>query len=121
MGAVERDVALGIFWTALVAGSLSCSVTMYWIWYRTRDIVALMFANAAAWLAVAFTINTFVRLLDVHPATQTNIVFWQRASFAMCVVFVVMGTQAMWKAHNGNLPFVRVLLRRFEKERKDAG
>lgn len=111
---VDRDLFLFAFWVALMSGSMFGGVLMLWLYGRQRDIVALMFGISSLWLAGAFGISATIRAIAPCFECQVLLVWWQRSCFAVTVIFLLAGVDALVRSHNGNVPRIRKLIRPWE-------
>lgn len=112
---VARDPVLFAFWMALFTGSFSAGLIMLLLFRETQDIVAGLFGTAALWLACSFLINAIIRCSGFDRETQLMLVAWQRASYAVTVLFLVAGVDALVRAHNGEIPRIRRIVRWWER------
>lgn len=116
---VDRDLVLSTFWLALFAGSLSSGVLLLWLYSRVKDVVALMWGISALWLAGAFGINAVIRAMDAAEC-QMALVAWQRSCFVVSVIALMGGVDALVRAHNGQVPRIRRVMRWWERERNNV-
>lgn len=113
---VGRDPLLFAFWLALFTGSVSAGLMMLWLHKQTQDVVSGLFGIAALWLACAFGINAIIRYAGFSYETQLAMVAWQRSCYAVTVIFLLAGVDALVLAHNGEIPRIRRLVRWWERE-----